>query len=305
VRRADVSFDSQGDRCAAWLYLPDGVAEPHPCVILAHGFTMVREARLDAYAEHFAAAGFAALVFDYRHFGASGGHPRQLLDISRQLADWRTAIAFARGRDELDPSRIALWGTSFSGGHVVALAAVDHEIAAVVSQVPYAGLERRSGPPQVGFLMRMLGAALRDELRGRLGRSPHYIPVAAPPGEFAAFTTPGGVEEMRAIIPADSLWENRFTPRLMLRAPRYRPFADAASVSCPLLVCVCDDDAITPPGPAVAGAERAPAGEVRRYPIGHFDIYLGEWFERVVADQTEFLAASLGGRRTTVEYTRV
>jgi len=274
-------------------------------VILAHGFTMVREARLDAYAERFAAAGFAALVFDYRHFGASTGQPRQLLDISRQLADWRAAIAFVRGRDDFDSARIALWGTSFSGGHVVALAADDHEIAAVVSQVPYAGLERRSGPPRVGFLARMIGAAIRDELRGRLGRPPRYIPVAGEPGTFAAFTEPGGVERMTAILPADSSWENRFTPRLMLRAPRYRPFDRAADVRCPLLVCVCDEDAITPPAPALAGAGRAPAGQTRTYPIGHFDIYLGEWFERAVADQTEFVAANLGGRRAEVEYTEV
>ncbi len=305
VGRADVFFDSQGERCAAWLYTPDGTAAPYGCVVLAHGFTMVREARLDAYAERFAAAGFAAVVFDYRHFGASGGEPRQLLDISRQLADWRAAIAFVRSRDDLDSARIALWGTSFSGAHVVALAAVDHEIAAVVSQVPYAGLERRGGPPRVGFLARMLAAAIRDELRGRLGRAPHYIPVAAEPGEFAAFNTAGGIDEMKAIIPADSSWENRFTPRLMLRAPRYRPFDDAASVHCPLLVCVCEDDAITPPGPAVAGAGRAPAGELRRYPIGHFDIYLGGWFERAVADQTEFLLAILGDRRPLDAYSEV
>jgi dienelactone hydrolase len=304
VRRADLSFESDGERCAAWMYLPDGPAAPHPCVILAHGFGMVREARLDAYAEHFAGAGIAALVFDYRHFGASGGLPRQLLDISRQLADWRAAIAFVRGSDELDSSRIALWGTSFSGGHVVALAAGDPEIAAVVSQVPYAGLERRTGPPRVGFLARMVSAAIRDELRGRLGRPPRYIPIAAEDGVFAAFNTPGGMAQMKAIVPADSSWENRFTPRLMLRAPRYRPFEDAASVGCPLLVCVCEDDVVTPPAPALAGAGRAPQGEVRSYPIGHFEIYLGEWFDTAVADQTAFLTSNLGVSASLVAHGR-
>jgi dienelactone hydrolase len=302
VPRADVYFDSQGERCAAWLYLPADRCGPHPCVILAHGFTMVREARLDAYAERFAAAGIAAVVFDYRHFGASGGEPRQLLDISRQLADWRAAIDFVRGHAELDTARIALWGTSFSGGHVAALAAADPAIAAVVSQVPYAGLERRGGRPRFGFLARMICAALRDELRGRLGRSPHYIPVAAEPGTLAAFTSPGGAEQMKAIVPDDALWENRFTPRLMLRAPRYRPFADAASIGCPLLVCVCDDDTITPVAPALAGAQRAPRGEVRRYPIGHFDIYLGDWFDRAVTDQTAFLVRSLAVSTTLVSH---
>ncbi|MEA2298142.1 MAG: uncharacterized protein QOF77_1078 [Solirubrobacteraceae bacterium] len=295
MSRADLFFDSQGVPCAAWLYLPDAAEAPSPCVILAHGFTMVREARLDAYAERFAAAGLAVLVFDYRHFGASAGQPRQLLDISRQLADWRAAIDFVRDHAALDSSRIALWGTSFSGGHVVALAAVDHGIAAVVSQVPFAGLGRRAGPPRVGFLARMVAVALLDELRGRLGRSPHYIRVAAEPGTFASLNTPGAYREMRSIVPPDSSWENRFAPRVVLRMPGYRPFDQAAAVRCPLLVCVCEDDAITPAAPAIAGAGRAPLGELQSYPIGHFDIYRGEWFERAVATQTEFLSGCLGG----------
>ena len=82
---------------------------------MAHGFSGVRDQRLDAYAERFAAAGLACLVFDYRHFGDSGGQPRQLLDIGRQLDDWRAAIAFARSLEEVDGDRIGLWGTSFSG----------------------------------------------------------------------------------------------------------------------------------------------------------------------------------------------
>jgi len=260
---------------------------------MAHGFTMVREARLDAYAERFAAAGLAALVFDYRHFGASAGEPRQLLDISRQLADWRAAIDFARGRPELDASRIGLWGTSFSGGHVVGLAAADHTIAAVVSQVPFAGLERRSGPPRVGFLARLIGSALLDELRGRLGRSPFYIPVVAEPGTFGARSERGLVASMTSILPPGSSWENRFTPRVALRMGRYRPFDEAAAVRCPLLVCVAEHDVITPAAPAIAGARRAQLGEFRSYPIGHYEIYLEPWFDQVAAEQTEFLRACL------------
>ena len=43
---------------------------------MASGLSCVREQRLDAFAERFAAAGYAVLAFDYRHFGASGGSPR-------------------------------------------------------------------------------------------------------------------------------------------------------------------------------------------------------------------------------------
>src|SRR3954468_16610609 len=100
--RRDLTFPSGGEDCAASLFeAGTDAGPPWPCVVLAHGFGGTREVRLDAYAERFAAAGVAALVFDYRHFGASGGRPRQLLDIGRQLADWRAAIAFARALPEV------------------------------------------------------------------------------------------------------------------------------------------------------------------------------------------------------------
>ena len=137
MKRLDVEFASERDTCAAWLYVPDGNG-PFAAVVLAHGWTGVREQRLDAYAARFADAGLAALVFDYRHFGASSGQPRQLLDIKRQLADWAAAVSFARSRAEIDSARIAVWGTSFSGGHVVETAARDPQIAAVVAQAPFA-----------------------------------------------------------------------------------------------------------------------------------------------------------------------
>jgi dienelactone hydrolase len=134
--RLDVDFDSAGVTCRAWLYLPNATT-PAPIIVMAHGFGGIREMRLDAFAERFRAAGYACLVFDYRHFGASDGEPRQLLDVQRQLADWAAAIAFARTRHDIDADRIVLWGSSFSGGHVLSAAARDSDIAAVISQCPF------------------------------------------------------------------------------------------------------------------------------------------------------------------------
>ena len=143
--REDLSFASGGETCAAWLYRPDGAPGPAPCVVMAHGFSGTRGDRLPAYAERFAAAGMAVLLFDYRHFGDSTGEPRQLLDIGRQQADYRAAVAFARTLGGIDATRIALFGTSFSGGHVVAVAAQDPSIAASSPQCPFAdGLAARA-----------------------------------------------------------------------------------------------------------------------------------------------------------------
>jgi dienelactone hydrolase len=292
MARSDVTFPSGGDTCAAWLYRPDGHG-PHPIVILAHGFGGVREARLWAYAERFAAAGMAALVFDYRHFGASGGEPRQLLDIERQHDDWRAAIEFARGLDGVDPERVALWGTSFSGGHVAVLAAEDHRVAAAISQGPYLdGIAAlwAAGPRNN---LRLAAAGLRDEARRLAGRSPHMLPVVGPPGTTAAMNSPDAEPGYLALFPPDVQFRNEVAARIGLRIASYRPIRHAPQIACPWLVCVADQDVITPPRPALKAAGLAPRGEARRYPYRHFDIYVGEAFEQVVADQVEFLTRQL------------
>lgn len=298
--REDVTIDSWGSRCAAWLYRPDPAsvtaADPRavPCVVLAHGFAGVREARLDAFAERFASAGFAALVFDYRCFGASEGQPRQLLSIPAQLADWASAIAYARSLDGVDPERIALWGTSFSGGHVVMTAARDHRVAAVIAQAPFVDGLRQALSEPIPQALRLTTAALRDELRALRGAAPRLVPAVGPPGSLAAMTQPGSEAGYQRIVPAGAPWTNAVAARVLLRLTAYRPLRHAAEVGCPLLVAVCDDDEVTPPQPALTLAERAPRGELVRYAgAGHFDIYLGETFERAVADQIAFFTEHL------------
>ena len=290
MSRSDVWFDSWGDRCAAWLYRPDGATDSVPCVVLAHGFTGIRELRLDTYAERFCQAGLAALVFDYRHFGASEGEPRQLLDIRRQLADWASALTYARALEGIDSDRVAIWGTSFSGGHVQATAARDRRVAAAVAQVPFAdGLVNL---PFLGLrhLMRLTREGLRDQIGALVGRPPHMIKSVGPPGSLAVMTSPDAEPGFRALVPEGLNWIDEAAARICLRVGSYRPGRLASRIRCPILYCVAEDDVITPPEPAARAAQAAPRGELRRYPIKHFDPYVGEWFERVAADQVEFLA---------------
>src|SRR4051795_2817325 len=122
VTREDVTFDSGGLRCAAWVYRPEEGGE-RAAVVLGHGLGAVRARGLDGYGRRFAQAGFVAIAFDYRHFGDSEGEPRALIDIGRQLEDWAAAIAFARALEGVDATRVAVWGTSFGGGHAIATAA--------------------------------------------------------------------------------------------------------------------------------------------------------------------------------------
>ena len=294
MERRDLTFASGDADCAAWLYVPDGASEPVPCVVMAHGFGGVRIARLDAFAERFAAAGFAALVFDYRHFGDSAGEPRQLLDIKRQHEDYRAAVAYARGLPEVDADRIALWGTSFSGGHVAVIAAEDQRVAAAVSQGPY--LDGMWALRSAGMRnnLRLTGAGLRDEWRRVRGRKSHPLAIVGPPGGTAAMNSPDAEPGYRAMFPPGAPFTNEVAGRIALRIATYRPIKFANRVTCPWLLCVCDRDVVTPPQPALAAARRAARSEVRRYDCGHFDIYRGEVFERAVADQLDFLERHLG-----------
>ena len=262
-------------------------------MVLAHGFGGVKEARLDAYAERFAAAGHAALLFDYRHFGASEGEPRQLISIGRQQEDWRAAIAHARGLDGIDPERIALWGTSYSGGHVVAVGAGDPRVAAIVSQAPFMNGNAALGCAGPANVMRLTGAALRDLAGSALGRPPRLIPLAGPPGTTAAMNSPDALPGYAALFPPGFEWRNEFVPRAAVGLGFYSPVGKAGRLHCPLLVQVATEDVVTPPEPARKAARRAPRGELKEYDAGHFDVYVGELFETVVADQVEFLGRHL------------
>ena len=136
------------------------------------------------------------------------------------------------------------------------------------------------------------GETLRDQLGAWLGRPPHLVPAVGDPGTFAAMTAPEAKPGFRALVGPDSKWRNEFAARLMLRFGFYRPGVKTKRLNMPLLMCVCDDDATTPVAPAVKAAERAPRGQLRHYPYGHFDIYHDP---QVKADQVAFLQRIVQG----------
>lgn len=290
--RHDVTFDSHGDRCGAWLFLPDGVANP-PVVILGHGLGATREMGLDAFAERFAQAGIAALAFTYRHFGDSGGQPRQLLSIKRQLADWDAAIAHVKTRPDVDGTRVAVWGSSFGGGHAVVVAARHPELRAAVSQCPFTdGLASAKALGPVGT-MRLLPTVARDLLAATLRTDPVLITLAGVPGERALMTAPDALPGYLALVPEGGSFINEVAARVAPTITRHRPGKAAKDVQMPILFCICDHDSVTPPEDTLAYARTAPLGEIKRYDAGHFDIYLGEAFEAVTADQIDFLTRHL------------
>ncbi|WP_137147840.1 alpha/beta hydrolase [Mycolicibacterium sp. CR10] len=282
----DVRIPAAGEQLAAYVYRPNGTTQPGLCIVMAHGFTATRDDGLPAYAEAFCDAGYVVVLFDYRHFGASTGHPRQLLDITRQREDFHTVIAWARHLDGIDPDRIILWGSSFGGGHVLAVAAEDPRIAAVISQVPFTSAIAALAKVPTRIVPKVMFTALRDQISAWRGGPPRLLPAVGQPGAVAAMTSPDAKPGFEAIVTPNSLWRNEFTARTMFGLSFYRPGRATPRLRMPLLVCVCDRDVVTPPGPTIKAAQRAPRGELRRYPYGHFEIYQDP---QAKADQITFL----------------
>lgn len=304
-KRQDVRFTVEGTSVSAWLYLPEDLSVPAPCIIMGHGFGGTKDMGLESFAARFRDAGFAVLVFDYRHFGKSGGEPRQLIWIPYQLEDWSSAITYARGLKGIDPSKIALWGTSLSGGHVIVTAAKDDRIACVVAQCP--GLDGRAAAEMlldragIGYLLRMVMHGQRDYLRSWFGLSPHKIPIAGKPGSIACLTTPGAYDFFKKFAPQNYI--NEVCARIIIRGDKYRPVKHARNVRCPVLLQICEHDGLTPIRAAEeTGRELGKHAEAIYYPIGHFDIYIGDNFEKAVSDQLDFLKKHLLKNRAIFEF---
>jgi len=291
--RTDVMFASGNETCAAWYYAP--VESNSPIVVMAHGFAGVRRLRLDSYAEKFADAGYRVLLFDYRHFGDSPGDPRQLLDIDRQLVDWRAAVAYARSLATDTPVRVVLWGTSLGGGHVLTTAAKDKNLTAVIAQVPHVSgiAAARSVGPVMSVRLSALG--LLDLGRSAVGRSPYYIRAAGAPGRVAAMTTPDAEPGMDRLIRQSDFGreidpsELMVSARVILRIARYAPGRHTGSITCPVLVQIANRDAITPTHVADRAAKRIPRATIKHYDLEHFDPYVEPHFTEVIADQLAFL----------------
>ncbi len=244
--------------------------------------------RLDAYAERFADAGYHVVVFDYRGFGESDGTPRRVVNVDMQHADWRAAISFARSQLGVDASKTVLWGSSLSGGHVLALASQEPDLAAVIAQVPHVDSSvsftegRTTGWPSLAL------HAAWDQAASLLGLSPHYVPASAEPGCVAFMNAPEASGYLR-LVPDGFAFDQSIAARSLFSLMNYSPGRTASQISMPTLVQAALDDRTTPAKAAFSAVEEMPMGELKTYRTDHFSPYLGEMFEAFVADQIAFL----------------
>jgi pimeloyl-ACP methyl ester carboxylesterase len=289
--KVTANFESAGEECAGWLYRPDRPADP-PVIVMAHGFAAERTFRLPTIAERFAERGYAVFLFDYRNFGDSEGEPRNLVSPSRHVADWEAAVGRVRRFDDLDTTRLALWGTSFSGGHALVTAAGDRRVSAVVGQVPFVDGRAVTRNKPLSYLSTALGAGLRDALQSRL-LGPHTVPVYGDPEEFAVLNEPGARSGYEELLPRGTTWDNECPARIFLSLPRYRPITHCEDVTCPTLLLAGQHDEIIPLSSVESAAEALADATLIRMPVGHFDVYSGEAFEQAFGHQVTFLDSVL------------
>lgn len=291
--RTEQKFDSAGTSCAAWLYRPHEVEEP-PIIIMAHGFAGERSFGLPDFAERFVVRGWAVFVFDYRTFGDSNGTPRNDVNPFKHSDDWDAAIANVRGLQGVDSTRIVLWGTSFSGGHVTCAASRHEDITAIIAQVPFTGVPKDAPRPPLLSILTFLMHMLLDRIKTAITGRPHYIPVIAKPGSFAAMNTEESFDGYMALVPEGKSFANQVPAKIIGLMANYNPTAVADQVKCPALVIAAVDDSLIAVEQVAAMAERMPRGTFKTLDCNHFAPYRGDMFEQNIALQIEFLNEVLG-----------
>jgi fermentation-respiration switch protein FrsA (DUF1100 family) len=278
-RGQPIEFMSKGLRCRGLKYLPEGgrTGDKRPCIVLAHGFSAVKEMYFTDYAQAFSQAGFVAVVFDYRYQGESEGEPRGQIFPWEQIEDYRNAITFAQTLPEVDAGRIGVFGSSYSGGHVICVGALDRRVKAVACQVPlidgYANFQAIV-PREAGAGMIKLLEADRVE-RYKSGKV-NYLPVVAADNN-AVLNTSDSYQWFTATHKERApRWENQVTFESIEKFIEYSPAVYVPRVSpTPLLMMVAENDVLTPTDLAIAGF--ATAREPKKLvilPGGHFDAYV-------------------------------
>lgn len=304
----EVSFASSDGICRGVLFRPQGSDDgPLPAIVLAHGMSGTRLTQYDRRARRLVESGVTVLDFDPRFVGTSPGEPRQLIDPYNWLEDLRSAVAYVRGRPDVVPEAVGLYGSSLGGGLVIAVAADDSQIAAIAVDVP--GVDGvRMTPSPIRQRPALVAAIARDVLGRRRGRAPVRLPVFGGIGSGAvvqhdvegfwrAMKELDGVEWVEpqrfARHAETGEWRNEATAAELLHTLRFRPIRRLARVQCPVLAHLSEDDGVVPYRPTRRALAQMPAVELRTLRGGHFAPFYGDGFEATVRSQVEFFRRHL------------
>lgn len=297
--KTDITFNTEdGTTLAGWFFAAAGVDGPAPTVIMCHGFSATKEMHLDGFAKTFQAAGMNVIVYDNRNLGDSGGTPRGEIDPEQQIRDFRDAITYAQGRADVDPDRIGAWGSSYSGGHVLVVAARDRRVKCVVSQVPLVqGLENARRLVRSDLWAGLREGFVADRQARLRGEAPLTMPVIGETfGDPCALPTEDS-HRFFSDLPEEKRgrWQNEITLRSMELFTEYEPGDAIARIApTPLMIVVGRDDHLTPADMTLAAYERAlEPKKLLVLECGHFEAYTDGPFEISAPAQCEWFQTHL------------
>lgn len=282
------TFTSSGVQCAATLHLPaDAGDQALPAILIVHGWGGVQEALTTPFHEHFTQAGFAVMTFDYPGWGDSEGLPRNVINPWTRVRNAESALAHLKSLPQVDAGRVVLWGTSFGGGHVVDLAAEHPELMGAIAQVPM--LDGMAAVKAVPLLRQLRFGlyAFADLLKPG---KPIYIPVVAPPGEFASMDRDGANEALiRGMAQAKHAYDNRVAARSVLTMGFYRPFKRLKDIRVRTLIVGATSDTVAPFNEQKLRQLHSPYLEIQSLDANHFDPYFEPSLSTNLGYQLAFL----------------
>ena len=281
------------DLIAADYYRPKHVKKP-AVVIMAHGFAALRQFRLVEYAKRFAQAGYAVVLFDYRNWGGSTGLPRELISLSSQMEDWKTIISFVTALKNVHTRKIVLWGTSLSGGYVLTLATELKNIQAIICQVPFVdGAESAKAYPLQHY-PKALKLSSQDYMGAKVGMAPKTLPVVHP-FNLCFIPSKDSYNGYMSIVNPDYFWSGEVPARVFFNLIRYRPIQMVRSINIPVLLIAAKQDSFIPISSSREAATNiAPFVQYHEWNMSHFDIYHGQWLEKAILTQLDFLHQQIG-----------
>lgn len=291
--RTDIEFDAEGTTLRGWFYKPDSSPGPAPVIVMAPGYAGVKEQRLDRVAEIFAAAGLASVVYDHRNFGASDGLPRQEIDPWAQIRDYRHAITFAQTQAAVDPKRVGIWGSSYSGGHVLVVGAIDRRVRCVVSQVPtISGHQSHLRRVPAQLVPELLARFDADRAARFRGEAPAHVPIVSEDeNEQVKLLNAETLVFLRATDADAPAFQRQVTLRSLEMAREYEPGIYVSRISpTPLLMVVAREDKLTPTDLALDAYARALEPKKLVFlPGGHYGCYLEEIDRASIAERDFFV----------------
>ncbi|RSM00807.1 hypothetical protein CEP52_008923 [Fusarium oligoseptatum] len=285
--REDIQISTHDQTILRGWFYPTGTKAP--VVVMSPGFSGIKDNFLPNFAERFQRAGFAVLLYDHRNWGDSDGLPRHHTNHYEQTQDAHDVIYYVTTRPDVDPERIAIWGSSFSGGIALIVGAIDPRVKAVVAQVPFV-----SGRSTREALPKSVITQIYNDRGETSNLDPTYMrifPDSLEEAQNPANGTVLGTEEcwrhLQVVKEMGHEKENKVTVQSLFHAIRAEPSAFVSQISPkPLFMTVCLQDSVIDPKVQLEVFSRAgEPKELLELDCGHFNAYRDGFFEENIAAQ--------------------